>query len=131
MNKTVTTILMVDDDQDYLFQQKLELEAEGYNIVTADTRKKAKALLNEFKPDIAIIDLMMQEMDDGFVLSYEIKKKYPDVPVIMVTAVTGKTGMEFDSVTPEEKHWIKADTIFTKPVRTEQLLKEIKRLLKF
>ena len=115
-----------------IFSSKsLSWSAEGYNIVTADTRKKAKELLNELKPDIAIIDLMMQEMDDGFVFSYEIKKKYPDVPVIMVTAVTGKTGMEFDSVTPEEKHWIKADTIFTKPVRTEQLLKEIKRLLKF
>ena len=131
MNKTVKTILVVDDDHDYLFQQRLELESEGYNIVTADTRKKANELLKEIKPDIAIIDLMMQEMDDGFVLSYEIKKRYPDVPVIMVTAVTGKTGMEFGSVTPEEKHWIKADTIFTKPVRTEQLLKEIKRLLKF
>ncbi|MEI6079639.1 MAG: response regulator [bacterium] len=131
MNKTVKTILVVDDDHDYLFQQRLELESEGYNIITADTRKKANELLKEVKPDIAIIDLMMQEMDDGFVLSYEIKKRYPDVPVIMVTAVTGKTGMEFGSVTPEEKHWIKADTIFTKPVRTEQLLKEIKRLLKF
>ena len=29
MNKTVKTILMVDDDQDYLFQQKLELECRG------------------------------------------------------------------------------------------------------
>lgn len=130
MNLKGKTILLVDDDPDYLFQQKMELESEGFNIITAETRKIAKELLKELKPDIAIVDLMMEEMDAGFVLSYEIKKKYPDVPVIMVTAVTGKTGMEFDSVTPDEKHWIKADMIFTKPVRTEQLLKEIKRLLK-
>ena len=130
MTENVKTILMVDDDPDYLFQQKMELEAEGYKIVTAETRKKAKEVIKTVKPDIAIVDLMMEEMDAGFILSYEIKKQYPDVPVIMVTAVTGKTGMEFDSVTPDEKHWIKADTIFTKPVRTEQLLKEIKRLLR-
>ncbi len=125
-----TTVLLVDDDSDFLLQQRYELEAEGYKVVTADGRKRAKEVLKELKPDIAIIDLMMEAPDAGFVLSYEIKKKYPNTPVIMVTAVTGKTGIEFSSITDDEKHWIKADTIFTKPVRTEQLLKEIKRLVK-
>lgn len=130
MTKIRTTILVVDDDPDYLLQEKMELEAEGYNVVTAESRKKANQVLETLQPDIVIVDLMMEKMDDGFVLSYEIKRKYPKVPVIMVTAVTGQTGMEFDSVTPDEKHWIKADAVFTKPVRVEQLVKEIERLIK-
>jgi len=129
MNSNIT-VLLVDDDSDFLLQQRYELEAEGYKVVTAEGRKKAKEVLKKLKPDIAIIDLMMEAPDAGFVLSYEIKKRYPNTPVIMVTAVTGKTGIEFSSITDDEKHWIKADTIFTKPVRTEQLLKEIKRLVK-
>jgi CheY-like chemotaxis protein len=129
MNKVQKTILVVDDDPDYLLQEKMELETEGYNVVTAESRKKANQILETLKPDAAIVDLMMEKMDDGFVLSYEIKRKYPKVPVIMVTAVTGQTGMEFNSVTPDEKHWIKADAVFTKPVRVEQLVKEIERLL--
>lgn len=129
MNKK-TTVLLVDDDSDFLLQEKYELEAEGYEVVVAEGRKKAKEVLKELKPDIAIVDLMMEDPDAGFVLSYEIKKQYPNTPVIMVTAVTSKTGIEFSSITEDEKHWIKADTIFTKPVRTEQLLKEIKRLVK-
>ena len=128
MSKTLITILVVDDDPDYLLQEKMELEAEGYKVVTAETRKKANQILETMKPDIVIVDLMMEKMDDGFVLSYEIKRRYPKVPVIMVTAVTGQTGMEFDSITPDEKHWVKADVVFTKPVRVEQLVKEIERL---
>lgn len=128
MSKLPITILVVDDDPDYLLQEKMELEAEGYKVVTAETRKRANQILETMQPDIVIVDLMMEKMDDGFVLSYEIKRKYPKVPVIMVTAVTGQTGMEFDSITPDEKHWVKADVVFTKPVRVEQLVKEIERL---
>lgn len=129
-HKVTKSILMVDDDPDYLLQQKMELESEGYSVITAESRKKANQLLETLKPDVVIVDLMMDRMDDGFVLAYEVKKKLPKVPVIMVTAVTGQTGMEFNSVTPEEKHWIKADAVFTKPVRTEQLVKEIEKLLR-
>ena len=125
-----TAILLVDDDSDFLFQHKYELEEEGYDVTLAGTSKEAKELIKSVKPDLAIVDLMMENNDSGFVLSYDIKRKYPDVPVIMVTAVTSRTGMEFSSITENEKHWIKADTIFTKPVRTEQLVKEIKKLLR-
>jgi DNA-binding NtrC family response regulator len=128
MNKT-KTILIVDDDIDYLIQQKAILEPEGFNVITAEGVNRAREVIKENQFDLAVVDLMMENMDSGFVLSYELKKKAPQVPVIMVTAVTSQTGFEFDSVTENEKKWIKADAIFTKPVRAEQLIKEINRLL--
>jgi DNA polymerase-3 subunit alpha len=57
-------------------------------------------------------------------------KKYPDVPVIIATAVTAETGMSFDATTDNDKQWIKADLFLDKGIRTDQLHKEIKRLLK-
>lgn len=129
MDNNKKTILLVDDDYDYLLQQKSLLELEGYNVITSEGHKKAKETLKSASFDLAIVDLMMEDMDSGFILSYEIKKMYPSTPVIMVTAVTNKTGMEFDTITNSEKKWIKADKIFTKPVRIEQLVKEINRLL--
>ncbi|MBE0652796.1 MAG: response regulator, partial [Bacteroidales bacterium] len=81
-------ILLVDDDFDYLFQQKIYLESWGYKVLTADSRTKAEELLEKTKPDLAILDLMMEEDDSGFILSYKLKKKYPDVPVIISTAVS-------------------------------------------
>ena len=129
MSKIKKNILLVDDDVDYLFQKKLELEKEGFQVFTAHSIKPARKILEEMSIDLAIVDLMMQEKDDGFVLSYQIKSNWPKTPVIMVTGVTAQTGLEFDTITENEKKWIKADTIFTKPVRSEQLVREIRRLL--
>lgn len=122
-------ILLVDDDVDFLHQMQLQLEALKFNVVTAETRDQAEKIVAEADLDLAVVDLMMQEVDDGFTLCHHIKKSAPTVPVIMVTAVTSETGMAFDASTHEEKSWVKADALLAKPVRFEQLKREIDRLL--
>ncbi len=124
------TILIVDDDMDYLFQLKLKVEKFGFDVVTADGQREGEKVIESLKPDLAIIDLMMENEDSGFVLSYKIKKKYPNVPVILATAVTAETGMGFDLSEASNKEWIKADLILDKGIRGDQLEKEIKKLLK-
>lgn len=124
------TILIVDDDMDYLFQLKLKVESFGFEVVTADGQREGEKVIESLKPDLAIFDLMMENEDSGFVLSYKIKKKYPDVPVILATAVTAETGMGFDLSEASNKEWIKADLILDKGIRADQLEKEIKKLLK-
>ncbi len=121
-------ILLVDDDFDYLTQQRLILESEGYEVITAENEKDAKEKIKQNQFDLAVLDLMMDDLDSGFVLSYEIKKKNPEIPVIIVTAVKSQTGFTFESITENQKNWIKADLILAKPVRAEQLLKEIQKL---
>jgi two-component system response regulator GlrR len=128
MNQT-RTILVVDDDPDFLTQQRVQLEAAGYAVETAESQKDAEAFVAERRPDIAIVDLMMENEDGGFALSYHIKKQYPDLPVIICSGVTSETGLEFDATTSEERSWIKADAFLAKPVRFEQLTREVERLL--
>ncbi len=128
--KTIKTILLVDDDVDYLEQTRLQLEIAGYSVVTADNIGTAKALLNDLRPAAAVLDLMMENVDDGFVLAHTIKSIDPTIPVILATAVTSETGFEFDAATKEERSWVKADVVLDKPVRIEQLTREIERLLK-
>jgi len=123
------TILLVDDDEDFLLQQKLYLTNAGYNVIAAEGRKEAQAAADENDIDCAVIDLMMEETDAGFILAHHLKKNLPDLPVIMVTAVTSETGLNFDSIATGEKKWIKADAVLAKPIRFEQLNSEIKRLL--
>jgi two-component system, OmpR family, response regulator len=122
-------ILVVDDDLDLLEQMTSVLSAGGYEVVSAEGRAAAEETLLRFKPDLAIFDLMMEEKDSGFVLSYQIKKLYPDVPVIMLTAVAGSTGVSFSANNPEARSWIKVDKLMDKPVRPEQLKNEVSRLL--
>lgn len=124
------TILIVDDDIDQLNQMKLVVENMGFETLTADSQKSGEEMLESRKPDLAIVDLMMENKDSGFILSYKIKKKYPEVPVIIATAVSAETGMVFGLDYEEEKNWIKADRYLEKGVRPDQLRREINRLLK-
>ncbi|HNY09712.1 MAG TPA: response regulator, partial [Tenuifilaceae bacterium] len=122
------TILIVDDDVDYLYQLKFQVEKMGFETVTAESQHEAETLLNTIKPDLAILDLMMESEDSGFILSYKLKRKYPDVPIIIATAVSAETGMTFGINTEEERKWIKADLYLEKGIRPDQLHREIVKL---
>ncbi len=123
------TVLLVDDDVDFLEQMEIQFQAAGFRPITASSQKDAEAILKETRPDLAVLDLMMENMDAGFVLSYKVKKLDPTIPVILVTAVANETGMDFDPVSDEQRSWVKADVILSKPVRFEQLQAEIDRLI--
>jgi two-component system response regulator MprA len=122
-------VLVVDDDPDFLLQEKVQLEAAGFRVIDADSKEKAVGLLEEHRPDLAVIDVMMEDADAGFTLCYAIKKKDKRIPVIIVTSVVSETGMAFDAATEEERSWIMADAFLAKPIRTEQLMKEVRQLL--
>ena len=128
--KAQRTVLLVDDDPDFLFQQKVQLEAAGFQVVTAPARQQAEEWLNGTKPDLAVVDLMMEQPDAGFTLCHHLRQKYPDTPVIVVSSVNSETGLDFDVATEAERSWIKADAFLPKPIRFEQLKREIDRLLK-
>lgn len=120
-------VLIVDDDQDFLEQMELMFSSRGYTTLTASGRKQAEQLFAAFTPDIAVIDLMMEQDDDGFVLAYRLKKSFPECAVIMVTNVTGETGLEFPRI-DDSAGWINADAILSKPVRFEQLEEELRKI---
>ncbi|MFC1490673.1 response regulator [Candidatus Latescibacterota bacterium] len=123
-------ILVIDDDIDLLLQVKLQLENVGYTVITAENEKEGYESLSSDRPDLVITDLMMGNMDAGFNLSHRIKKFDSTIPVILVTGVTRETGIDFDITSEEDRQWIKADIILAKPIRFEQLQREIDRLLK-
>jgi len=123
------TILIVDDDMDYLIQTRIKIEKFGYKTITADSQREAELILDKIKPDLAIIDLMMENEDSGFILSYKLKKKYPDVPVIIATAVAAETGISFDINDENNRKWIRADAFLEKGIRSDILQKEIEKLI--
>lgn len=124
------TILIVDDDLDFLDVIEARLKADGFNVVRCEGQVPADAFLDgNGSFDLAVVDLMMEYMDSGFVLSRRIKKADPTKPVIMATGVESETGMGFDAGTREEKSWIQADVMLEKPIRYDQLKKQIDRLL--
>ncbi|OGI17110.1 MAG: hypothetical protein A2287_09120 [Candidatus Melainabacteria bacterium RIFOXYA12_FULL_32_12] len=123
-------ILLVDSDEELLSAHKEALEADGFNIISATSTKDALDKLNELKPDLILTEIMLEYKDAGFSLCYHAKKKYPDVPVIILSDVVRKTGITFNLGSKEEKDWIKADEFIHKPVNKNSLVCRIKRLIK-
>ncbi len=122
-------ILVVDDDIDQLDHVAMILKAEGYDVIRAQGQKEGEDAILTTIPDLAILDLMMENMDSGFVLCNQIKRLYPETPVILLTAVKSATGLDFSPKSSGAASWIKADVLLDKPVRPEQLRNEVKRLM--
>jgi CheY-like chemotaxis protein len=123
-------ILVVDDDIDMLEQVALILKAEGYQVIQAQGQKEGEEALLTTIPDLAVLDLMMENMDSGFVLCHHVKRLFPETPVILLTAVKSATGLDFNPQSSDAASWVKADVLLDKPVRPEQLKQEVRRLLK-
>ncbi|MBS4013408.1 MAG: response regulator [Bacteroidetes bacterium] len=123
-------IFLVDDDVDYILQMTKILENLGFEVVSACGQKEGEEMISKIKPDLAILDLMMENKDSGFILSHRIKNIHPNVPVIIASAMTSETGMIFSLEDESDRGWIKADLYLEKGLRTDQLHREINKLLK-
>jgi DNA-binding response OmpR family regulator len=122
-------ILVVDDDIDLLDHISMILKADGYDVITAQGQKEGEDAILSAIPDLAILDLMMENLDSGFVLCHQIKRLYPETPVIILTAVKSATGVDLTPKSSGAASWVQADLMLDKPVRPEQLRNEVKRLL--
>ncbi|MCK5136051.1 MAG: response regulator [Bacteroidales bacterium] len=129
MSDKKLTILLADDDPDQIFLVRHHLERWGYTVIAVESREEAERYLESACPDLAILDLMMEEEDSGFILSYRIKQRHPEIPVIISTAVAAETGISFDINSPGSKSWIKADHYLEKGFRMEHLKIVIEKLL--
>ena len=79
------TILVVDDEKNYLLVLSAVLEDEGYEVLTALGGEEALEIQKESDLDLILTDMKMPAMD-GIELLENIKSKDPDLPVIMMTA---------------------------------------------
>ncbi len=123
-------ILIVDDDLDLIKALKVTLESENYSVSTASDRTEGLEKIQTEKPDLLILDVMMSTWQDGFEMARELKKdsKFPNMPILMLTGVKVKTGIEFKS-TAGDPTWCPVDGFLDKPVESDILLAEISKLL--
>jgi len=123
-------IMVVDDDADYIYVVKTLLESEQYTVVTAGDKTEGMEKIRAEKPDLAILDVMMDVWNDGFEMSRQLKKdtRFKNMPVLMLTAVEKKTGIDFKSIAGDPL-WLPVDAFLNKPVEPQTLLAEVKMLL--
>ena len=79
-------ILIVEDDEVTALNLKMSLEKLGYEVVsTADTAIQARNKIKIYEPDLILLDISLQEMNDGIELAHYIHEKYA-LPFIFLTS---------------------------------------------
>lgn len=81
----MTSVLIVDDERSMRDFLKILLEKEGHKVAIAESGKKALEILDNQEVDVIVSDIRMPGMT-GIELLGAVKEKYPDLPIIMITA---------------------------------------------
>jgi CheY-like chemotaxis protein len=121
----VAKILIVDDEPDLIFLSKKMLEIEGHTVTGAKNSEECFREINERRPDIILMDVMMPD-DDGWEACRKIKesKETSDIPVVMFTVRTSEDSVE------RSLKYANADAQINKPFDKKDLLNTIEHLLK-
>ncbi len=117
-------ILVVDDDPDIVESTRLFLEAEGHEVLTALNRRDGMKAMHK-KPDLIILDVMMEEPDDGMVMAQELRRDGCQLPILMLTAISRVTRMNYN----KDDELVPVDAFLEKPADPKALLQMVKNLL--
>ena len=119
---TKKKILLVDDEVFFVKTTKSRLEFEGYNVTVANDGQMALSKVQETKPDIILLDVMMPKMN-GYQVCRALRQgnETKDIPIIMLTARAQES----------DKFWgteVGTTAYITKPFEMEDLLEKIRLL---
>lgn len=117
-------IAIIDDDPDIVNATSMLLESKGYGVVSAGNVDEALSMIDSDKPDLIILDVMMDEPDDGFYLATKLRKNKIDTPIIMLTSVSKAFGFDFGN-----KEAIPFDDFLEKPIPPAVLLEKVEKLI--
>jgi DNA-binding response OmpR family regulator len=119
-------ILVVDDDPDITFAVSLYLKREQHEVRTAASRAEGMEAVTAFSPDLIILDVMMEQPDDGIAMAQDLRRAGSTIPIIMLTSVGQVTGMSYG----RDSDLVPVEVFFEKPVRPDDLLTAVEGLLK-
>ena len=122
------TVLVIDDDADFLSAIETLLVSAGYRIFTASEGHEGLQQAKILQPDLILLDIMMSERTEGFFLLQEIRRipTLSKTPVIIISSIYSDQPMF--RVSPEAG-WVPANLFLPKPVEPARLLEEVGRLI--
>ena len=117
-------IAIIDDDPDILEASSLVLKSKGFDVVTATNPVDGYQIVTERNPNLIILDVMMDEPDDGFFLAQKFRKNGITTPILMYTSVSKAIGLEFG-----KSEMVPVDDFVEKPISPEELVNKVEGLL--
>ncbi len=120
-------ILIVDDDPDFTETTRIVLESVGHTVLNATSGDKGFARAREIKPDLIVLDVIMDSVLDGVSMSQSMydDPEMRSTPIIMVTSIANT---DYAELFPTDDY-IHIQAFLTKPVAPASLLKQVDKLL--
>jgi len=126
-------VLIVDDDPDIVEAMRLPLQAKGYQVSHAASGSEGLEKVKKLKPDLIILDVMMDTMTEGFQVSLTLRSSdpkseyaaYKHIPIMMVTAIHTTTPLRFGP----DQDYLPVDEFIEKPIDPHVLLSKVAKLL--
>ena len=129
----MSKILVIDDDSDMQLAIRLCLESKGYQVIEARCGDEGLRMLETRKPDLIILDVMMETFTEGFHVSLALRDPSPNatyapyrhIPILVLTAIHTATPLQF---APDEDY-LPVDAFLEKSAAPEELLAKVNELL--
>jgi len=129
----MANILVIDDDPDMVLAARLCLESGGHKVESAGSPADGLAALKAKRPDLILLDVMMDSATAGFQLALQLRGPDPDpelasfrsIPILMLTAIHSTTPLRFG---PDDSY-LPVDDFVEKPFEPQALLAKVNALL--
>jgi CheY-like chemotaxis protein len=120
-------ILIVDDDPDFVRATRIILEKHNHETITADGGDAGYNRAVEEKPDLVILDVMMDTVLDGISVSQRMHDdpKLKQTPIIMVTSIANT---DYAELFPTDEY-IHINAFLSKPISADQLMRQVNKYL--
>jgi len=126
-------ILIVDDDPDIVLAIRMCLEAEGYEVIEANSGAQGFDMIKAERPDLIILDVMMETKTEGFQMALKLHSPDPtsefvefkDIPILMLTAIHSTTPLRFEP----DIDYLPVELFVDKPIDLEDLVGKVEWVL--
>ncbi|MDZ7263940.1 MAG: response regulator [candidate division KSB1 bacterium] len=126
-------ILIIDDDEDFRISIRTLLQSHNYDVIEAESGKQGLQKIREERPDLIVLDIMMETIDEGYLLNQIIKfqkdyEEFKRLPILMVSSIQQDPLSRFPKAAGEVE-MITPDYYLTKPVDIPKFLELVQKLL--
>jgi CheY-like chemotaxis protein len=120
-------ILVVDDDPDFVSATKIILDKHNHDVIAATSGDKGYQCALDEKPDLMILDVMMDTVLDGLSVSQRMHDNLNlrDIPIIMVTSIANT---DYAELFPTDEY-IHINAFMSKPISADELIRQVNKYL--
>ena len=121
-------IICIDDDKDILDACEVVLQGQGHQVETAVNGSEGFEKASKSRPDLIILDVMMDDATEGFHTAYKFRKtetlKY--TPILLLTSVNEVSPQKFSA---NDGEFLPVDAFMEKPIKPKEFVAKVKELL--